>query len=161
MGNGTDVSKSNVTSIAHLKGKVDETGQQVTIQAPRRRKRRKGWRDRVGLVDMDVMVKLELTGLDYRVLFGLMSFIPEKGGCDAYCTQRELADKLGIHQPTVSKILKQFQERYIATRVRSGRWHVNAWIVYNGDFDSWNMEAEIDPEPIWVRDVNTTTGEVR
>lgn len=146
--------------MARLKGTVVETGQAVHVEAPRRRKRKKGWRDKVGLIDLEMVGKLQLTGLEYRTLIGLMSFVPEKGGVEAFCTQQELADKLGIHQPTVARVLKAFQERNIAFRVRQGKWRVSPWLMYNGDFDSWNAEAVDAPEPVWVRGVDLATGVV-
>lgn len=151
---------SNVTSIAHLRGTVDETGQSVTIRAPRRRRRRKGWRDSVSLTDVGLMNRLEISGLEYRVLLAIMAAVPEKGGADAFCTQKEIADRLGVAQQSVARAMNTLQERRIIMRIRNGRWHVNTWLMYNGDFDSWNAEAEEDPEPIWVRGVNPETGEV-
>lgn len=152
---------NNVVSIAHLRGVVDETGQAVTIRAPRRRKRRKGWRDSVSLVDIGLMNRLELSGLETRVLFAVMSFVPEKGGADAFCTQREVAEKMGVPQQSVARAMNVLQERRLIAKIRNGRWHVNTWLMYNGDFDSWNAEAEQDPEPIWMKGVDGETGEVR
>lgn len=150
----------NVTSIAHLRGKVDETGQSVTIQAPRRRKRKRGWRDHVSLVDIGLMTRLELSSLEHRVLMAVMAAVPEKGGADAFCTMREIAGAVGSPQPSVWRTMDVLQDRRILRKVRNGRWHVNAWLMFNGDFDSWNAEADLDPEPIWVRNVNSETGEI-
>jgi hypothetical protein len=149
--------------MARLRGTVVETGQAVEINAPRRRRRKRGWRDHVSLVDIGLMTKLELSGQEYRVLNAVIMHIPEKGGSDAFCTMQEIADMLGIAHQSVSRIMKMLRERNIVMRRTSkiGRWHVNAWLVYNGDFDSWNAEAEHDPEPIWVRGVDAETGEVK
>lgn len=148
-------------SIARLKGTVVETGQAVEINAPRRRKRRKGWRDRVGLVDLTLMAKLELSGLEYRVLMAVMACVPEKGGADAFCTMQEIADTLNVSPSSAARVFKGLQSRHVLTLRRQGRWHVNSWLMYNGDFDSWGAEAEQDPEPIWVRGVDTETGEMK
>lgn len=115
----------------------------------------------MGLVDYDVMTRLELTGAEYRILFEVLRAIPEKGGAVAFITQQEIADRLHIAPPNVSKVMSALRKRHIIWPLRQrGRWQVNSWIAYNGDFDSWNMDAESDPEPIWVRNVNTDTGEV-
>jgi hypothetical protein len=153
---------ANVSSIARLRGKVVETGQAVEIDAPRRRRRKRGWRDSVSMVDMGNMTRLELSGTEHRVFDAIVSHIPEKGGSDAFCTLQEVADELGIAIQSVHRAVKAMRERYIIIRrtSRIGRYHVNAWLVYNGDFDSWNVEAENDPEPIWVR-ADPRTGEVR
>jgi hypothetical protein len=150
----------NVTSIAHLKGVVDETGQSITVRAPRRRKRRKGWRDHVSLLDIDVIVRLGLNGGETRILFAVMAHVPEKGGCDSFVTGKKIAEELGVSQQYVAGILRTLRERHIAWSTGYGQMHVNAWIMYNGDFDSWNAEAEEDPEPIWGG-VDPTTGEIR
>ena len=154
---------TNVTSIATLRGKVVETGQAVEIDAPRRRRRKRGWRDSVSMVDTGLMVRLEMSGLEYRIFHAVASHIPEKGGTDAFCTMQEIADQLGVAQQSVSRAMKALRERRIILKRsnRIGRWHVNSWLLYNGDFDSWNAEAEDDPEPIWVRGVDAQTGEVR
>jgi DNA-binding transcriptional ArsR family regulator len=152
----------NVVSMARLRGKVVDTGQSVEIDAPRRRRRKRGWRDHVSLVDIGMMTRLELSGQEYRVLIAVIMHIPEKGGSDAFCTMQEIADTLGIAHQSVSRTMKSLRDRNIIIRRSSkiGRWHVNAWLAFNGDFDSWNAEAESDPEPIWVRGVNSETGEV-
>lgn len=113
------------------------------------------------MIDYTFLAKLEMTGLETRILMGLMAHVPEKGGCLAFCTMQELADFLGVAQTSVSRAMQGLKNRNIAWSPRQGRWHVNAWLMYNGDFDSWNAEAESDPEPVWVRGANTETGEVR
>lgn len=151
----------NVTSIARLRGKVDETGQTVSIDAPRRRKRKKGWRDRVGMIDYTHLARLEMSGLEHRILAAVMAHVPERGGREAYCTIQEIADYLQVRETSVSRAMKGLKDRHIVWLVRQGRWAVNAWLTYNGDFDSWAAEAENDPEPIWVRGVDAQTGEVK
>jgi len=149
-------------SLARYRGEVLETGQAVAVNVPRRRKRRRGWRDQVSLVDMGVMTRLELSGLEARVLFAMLAAVPEKGGATAYITQQEIANRLGVHQPSVARTMKALHERNIVWPLpQRGRWQINSWLAYNGDFDSWNAEAEQDPEPVWVRGVDVNTGEVK
>jgi len=145
----------NVTSIAHLKGHVDESGEAVTVNLPRRRKRRKGYRDHVGLVDFGNMARLRLNGSEMRILYAICSFIPEKAGRDAFCTQKEIADLIGVHHNNVASSIRRMAARHVVWRVRNGRYQVSAWLAYNGDFDSWNMEVENDEEPIWEIDWRT------
>lgn len=149
-------------SLAQYRGEVIDTGQAVKINVPRQRKRRRGWRDHVGLIDYDVMTRLELTGSEYRVLFETLRAIPEKSGSIAYITQAEIANRLNIKQPSVAKVMSDLRKRHILWPLpQQGRWQINSWIAYNGDFTSWNADAEQDPEPIWLRNVDTSTGEVR
>ena len=148
-------------SLARYRGRVEETGQAVTMDVPRRRKRKKGWRDSVSLVDNNLMAKLELTGSEWRVLHALMAAVPEKSGSTAYVTQQEVADRTGMTQQAVSRAMKELRGRRIIGQLpQRGRWRVSAWIAYNGDFDSWNADVENDPEPIWMRGVDASTGEV-
>lgn len=147
--------------MARLRGKVDETQQSVTIEAPRRRKRKKGWRDHVSMIDVGVMERLELSGGESRVFYCVLAHIPEKGGADAFVLAEEIAQRLGVSTSYVSKILRDLRDRRIVTKIRNGKYHVNTWLAYNGDFDSWNAEAENEPEPIWVRGADVKTGEIR
>lgn len=112
-------------------------------------------------VDLGLMQKLELVGGESRVFFTVCAHIPDHGGCDAFITPAEIAEEMGVSQPYIFQILKVLKDRRIIWKVRNGRYHVSAWLVYNGDYDSWNSEADIDPEPVWARGVNVTTGEMK
>jgi DNA-binding IclR family transcriptional regulator len=90
-----------------------------------------------------------------------MSNVPEKGGAEAFCTMAEVAAQLGIAASSVNRAMQALQKRHILMKRKQGKWHVNTWLMYNGDFDSWNVDAEHDPEPIWVRGVDMATGEVK
>ena len=151
----------NVTSMARLRGKVVETGQAVEINAPRRRRRKRGWRDHVGLIDLGLMSRLEISGNEFRILAAVMAHVPEKGGADAFCTMQDIADELNLAASSVNRTMQSLQRRRILTKIRQGKWHVNTWLMYNGDFDSWNAEADDEPEPIWMRGVDATTGEIK
>lgn len=113
------------------------------------------------MVDTGVMSRLELSGGESRVLYALMAHVPEKGGAEAHCTLQEIADELEVSGPYVAKIMKALRARRIVTTLRTGKHHVNTWLAYNGDFDSWNAEAENEAEPVWQRNVDPETGEVR
>lgn len=144
-----------------MRGTVDETGQAVTVDVPRRRKRRKGWRENVNLVDIGVLNRLELSGQEYRVLFAVLLGIPEKGGNLSHITGTRIADVTGIAAPNVSVVMRSLRERHLIQPVRRGVQEVSPWLAYSGDFDSWNAEAENWPEPVWMRGVDAATGELR
>lgn len=152
---------SHDAPFVNAKGEVDGSGESVTVRLPRKQKRRRGWRERAGMIDYTFLARLELTGLESRTLMAIMAHVPARGGADAFCTMQEIADVLGVAQPSVARAIKGLRERQIVWSPRQGRWHVNTWLMYNGDFDSWNAEAEKDPEPIWVRGADTTTGEIK
>ena len=142
-----------------LRGET-ESGEGVAVIQPRRRRRVKGFRDRTGLIDFNFMTKLELTQYQMKILYAVMSFVPPKGGRLAYCTQADIARKTGIHRVDVAKNLQVLRDRNIIVNKTSGQWLVSAWLMYNGDYDSWAMECDEDQEPIWTKNVNPTTGEV-
>lgn len=148
-------------SLARLKGHVVETGQVVEINAPRRRKRKRGWREHVGMLDLELMTKLELTGGESRVFFCLLKHVPERGGAESFVFVEEIAQELGVSGQYVSQIMKRLRDRQIVFTIRQGKHRVNTWLAYNGDFESWNSEAEKDPEPVWVRGANAETGEMK
>jgi len=153
--------EDNVTSLARFRGVVEETGQRVLMDVPRRRKRKKGWRDHVSLVDIGVLTRLELSGLESRVLWMIVKHVPEKGGNEARVSLAEVAHKTGIHAANVSKITKVLRDRHLLHTERPGVHHINPWLSWSGDFDSWNAEADKWPEPIWQRGVDKDTGEIR
>lgn len=155
------MSDGSVVSLHRLRGSVDETGQRVTMDVPRRRKRKRGWRDHVSLLDVGVLNRLDLSALEYKVLFALMQFVPEKGGTEARVSIAEIAETVGVLAPSVSRIMRDLRDRRIVRTPRNGVHEVNPWITYSGDFDSWNAETENWPEPIWLRGVDSGTGEVK
>lgn len=152
---------NDIVSLARVRGRVDETGQTVSMDVPRRRKRKKGWRDHVSLMDIGVMTRLDLTGAEYRVLFCLLRHVPEKGGVEAHASIAEIADELTMKAPSVSRVLRDLRDRHIVRTIRQGKHEINPWLAYSGDFDSWNAETDGWPEPIWIRNVTPTTGEVK
>lgn len=149
--------------MVRFNGHVVDTGQSVQVEAPRRRKRVRGTRERVALLDLNNMARLELSGLEYRILIAIAAAVPEKGGTGAFITGTEIAEKVSSTQPAVSRALKSLRERRVIFKPdgRIGRYQVNAWLMFNGDFDSWAAETENTPEPIWAKNVNLTTGEVQ
>lgn len=148
-------------SIARFKGTVDDTGQTVSVNVPRRRKRQKGWREHVSMVDLDVITRVELTGAEHRVLFNIAARIPQKGGVEARVSVNEIAAGCEMKPQNVSKIMKDLRARNILRTLRVGVHQITPWLLYNGDFDSWNMETDEWPEPVYVRGVDAETGEVR
>lgn len=115
----------------------------------------------MSLMDIDNMVRLELSMQEHKILFGLLAFIPEKGGGEARVTTSELADRLSMKPQNVSRGLRSLRDRHVIRTPRQSVHEVTPWLAYSGDFDSWNSEVDGWPEPIWVRGVDTETGEVK
>lgn len=115
----------------------------------------------MSMVDMGVISRVELTGGELRVLFAIAARIPQKGGVEARCSVAEVAAACEMKPQNVSKIMKDLRGRNIIRTVRVGVHEITPWLLYNGDFDSWNMETDEWPEPVYVRGVDGETGEVR
>ena len=113
------------------------------------------------MVDTEVMGKLELTGSEVRLLWTIGAHIPKQGGSTAYVQVVTLAKKLGVQQSFVSRQLAELRRRRIITTPRAGEHIINPWILWNGMMDDWVDESEAWPEPIYVRDADAETGEVR
>lgn len=155
---------NNVTTITR-RGTVLEDGkptdQQVEWEERRaRRGNRKRKKISMTMVDNDVMTRLEMTGSEARVLWGLAAHVPKAGGSTAYVQVSRLAKELGIQQSFVSRTLRELRDRRIITTVRTGEHQINPWIMWNGMMDDWVDESEDYPEPIYSR-ANPTTGEIR
>jgi DNA-binding transcriptional ArsR family regulator len=91
----------------------------------------------------------------------MLGHVPEKGGCESHCTLAEIAADVGVLAPSVSRVVKDLRGRNLVRTIRQGKHEINPWIAYNGDFDSWNSEAEDWPEPTWVRGADAETGEIK
>lgn len=112
-------------------------------------------------VDIGVLTRLDLIRLEARVLWTIVKHIPERAGNEARVSLAEIADETGIHSANVSRIVKALRERHLLHTERPGLHYVSPWLCWSGDYDSWNAEAEKWPEPIWDRNVDGTTGEVK
>lgn len=112
------------------------------------------------MVDNQVMMRLEMTGSESRVLWSICNHIPRSGGSTAFVLVSEIAKELGIAQSGVSKIIKELRRRRIIVSVRTGEHIVNPWILWNGQMDEWVDESEQWVEPIYSRNADSTTGEI-
>lgn len=113
------------------------------------------------MIDFLNMERLELSTLEQRVVYSIMAQVPPLGGRLAYCTMQDIAERLETRQPSIARAMKGLKDRRIVWSERQGRWLVNAWLMFNGSFDDWGAAMEQDPEPIWSRNVDPETGEVR
>jgi hypothetical protein len=150
------------TPIRLLRGEVTATGEEVLVQQPVRPKRSKARKQkRMSMVNLDAMVRLELTQMEYRVLWCLLSHVPSRSGTVAFVQISQIAEETSIHPVNVSKVMKGLRERRIVKTLRQGQHHVNANIAFSGSFDDWN-EADVEElEPIWHRrGADPVTGEI-
>lgn len=132
----------NTVRFTPVMGVIEDTGQAVTIQQPRKRKRIAGVRENVAMIDVDVLAKLELTAKEYRILFTLLSGVPPRGGNTSHMTMKAISDRTGIAAPNVSRAMRVFRERNIIRQVRQGIQEINPNLAYSGDFDSWSTACE-------------------
>jgi len=150
----------NIERVRTLRGQDVETGATVLVPVFGRKKKKTKERKAVSMVNIDTMMRLDLTNQEYRVLWCLLRHVPERSGTISFVQVNQIAKETGIHPANVSKVMKGLRDRRIVRTVRQGQHHVNAWIAYSGDFTSWSVEEDVEPEPIWSRGVDSTTGEV-
>lgn len=115
----------------------------------------------MSMVNVDAMIRLQMTGTETRVFWCLVGHVPSKSGTVAYVQINQIAEETGIHRVEVSKTMKALRDRRIITTVRQGQHHINANIIFNGSFDDWNDADVLERDPIWTRrGVDPVTGEV-
>jgi hypothetical protein len=87
-----------------IKGFDDETGASITafIPSPKGRKA-KARQKMMGMVDVKSMTRLQLSMVEARVFWQIVSHIPPRSGSVAYCSVSGLAEELGMHVSDVSK----------------------------------------------------------
>lgn len=152
----------NVTPLRKI-GEVEGTGEAVMAPRPTTGQRRKAAKKghRVAMVDFDVFMLVELTNAEHQVFAAIVRHIPDRGGVQSRVGVGEIAELLGMKQPSVSRVIKDLLDRRIIRRVRQGVWDVNPHILYNGEFTEWNDSLVYWHEPIYTRNANTATGEVK
>ena len=140
----------NVTPLSRKIGEVAEDGKTVMgrkgFAGGRRTHTKKG--HRVAQVDLDVLMKIEMTDAEHRVFATIARYIPDRGGVEARVSVKEIAEKTGMLQPAVSRVIGNLVKRDIIFRVRQGVWEVNPHILYNGDFVEWNsvLDGYLQPK---------------
>jgi DNA-binding transcriptional ArsR family regulator len=153
---------SNVTPLRQI-GQVMGTGEPVLGPKPYTGQRRKAAKKghRVAMVDFDLFMRVEMTNAEHQVYAAIVRHIPDRGGIESRIGVGEIAQMLGVKQPNVSRVIKDLLERNLIRRVRQGVWLVNPHLVYNGEFVEWNESLSHWDEPVYARNVDQNTGEVK
>lgn len=156
------MSAGNVTPFRKI-GEVEGTGESVLAPRPSTGQRRKAAKKghRVAMVDFDVFMHVEMTNAEHQVFATIVRHIPDRGGIQARVGVGEIAELLSMKQPNVSRVIKDLVARRIVKRIRQGVWEVNPHILYNGEFAEWNDSLAYWHEPIYTRNTDAETGEVR
>jgi predicted transcriptional regulator len=139
-----------VTPLAHYTGIVGSTGEVIDVVAPavRGRHTRKGRRKVFAMVDLESLDRLQLTGSEWRVLHRIMRAVnPETN--EARVVLTEIADEMGVKNPSVYRTMRELRERRIVVTRRQGVHKVNPHIMYRGSNADWDIATEYEPEPIW------------
>lgn len=144
-----------------LRGQDVETGATVLVPVFGHKKKKTKERKVVSMVNVGTMKRLELSTMENRILWVLLDHVPERSGTVSFVQVSQIAKETGIHPANVSKVMKALRDRRIVKTIRQGQHHVNAWIAYSGDFTSWSLDEDIEPEPIYVRNADAETGEIK
>lgn len=150
-----------ITNLARYRGRNLTSGEPIEVELPKRRGGKARRKITMTMVDTDVMFRLEMVGSEQRVLWTLCKHVPRGGGSTSFVQVSQIAEQLGVAQSHVSRVLKELRRRRIVVTERTGQHVINPWIMWNGSMDDWVDESERWAEPIYVRDADATTGEVR
>lgn len=104
------------------------------------------------------LARLDLTGLQFRVLFALFSKVRDREGNVAYTHISEIADALGKSKQSIDRIISQLRAKGIVERDRNGIWVINARLGFRGTYWQWARVYTTSPQPYYEIDSNGLDG---
>lgn len=141
----------NIVPLARYRGTNAATGEEIDIDAPAvRGRRRRGRRKVYALVDIEMQARLELTGQEWRVLHTIMASVNAETN-EARVAIAEIAERLDIPSSNVSRIMKTLRDRRIVFTLRQGVHRVNTHLMFRGSNQDWDIATDTEKEPQWER----------
>lgn len=111
-----------------------------------------------GLAHYTNLARLPLTGLEYQVLFAILSQVKPREGVYAHTTLQQIADALDKHPKSIERVTASLRHKNIITRGRHGIWEVNPRLGWQGSFNDWATKYADAPEPDWTTNANGLDG---
>lgn len=93
------------------------------------------------------LARINLTGLEFRVLFAMGAQIENAAGTIAHCTVSSIAEALERNPRGIEKIFASLKRKGVIEHVRPGSWAVNPKLLYRGSYGKWAIEypQALDP----------------
>lgn len=147
----------NVTPLVTYEATNQRTGEVFDIEGPAfRRGKKRGKKRMFALMDLESLDRLELTGQEWAVLHKIMRSVNVDTN-EARIMVGEIADTLGIAQPSVSRVLRTLRDRRIIKTLRLGVHRVNPHVMFRGSAQDWDTVTENEREPVWHRPASGST----
>jgi hypothetical protein len=141
----------NVVPITHIPAINRETGEVMDMEVLAKRGRKRSGRRRVfAMIDLEAMERLDLTGLEFKVLARIARAANAETN-EAWITQEQIAHALGSVQPSVARAIRTLKERRIIFPLARRGYRVNPHILFRGAVPDWNDATDMEKEPIWTR----------
>jgi len=150
-------SHDNVTPMVRYQAIDRATGEVTDIDGPAFRRGKKRGRKRMfALMDVETFRRLDLTGQEWRVLHEIIANINADTN-EARVSRAEIAERLDIAPPNVTRIMRNLRDRRIVKTLRNGVHRVNAHLVFRGSVPDWDTVTESEREPVWHRPGSAST----
>lgn len=93
------------------------------------------------------LARADLTGLEFRVLFAIGTYIPKSGGTISNCTVAIVAEAMERGIRGIEKVFASLRRKGAIERVSPGVWAINPRLLYRGSYYGWATEypQAIDP----------------
>ena len=100
------------------------------------------------MLSKSALKKVELTGAQWSIFAQLLALMDHTTGESRVATS-ELSETTGMAAPSVSRALREMQDRKLMLKLGVGRYRINTHIAQLAGADEAIRDA--DPEPEWSR----------
>lgn len=87
--------------------------------------------------NVTALARLDLTGLEYRVLFAFFANVRIKEGNIAYVNIADIAHALGKKKQSIDRIVASLRKKGLIEREKNGVWILNSRVGFRGSFWQW------------------------
>lgn len=137
----------------------NDTGEMIYLAFPKRKKFKNEGKERhmkVFDVGLEYLNELNLTGVDYKIVFKLLQIMEYKNWI--HINQHLIAEELGINQPQIAKSLKKLvsygvlHKHQDANDRRKNVYQFNEEIAIRGSKNDWdNMQKTSNEESLYTK----------
>lgn len=83
------------------------------------------------------LARLNLTGMEFRVLFAMFCMVRPGEGNVAYTYVSDLAEGLDKSKQSIERLIHRLRDKGVITRDKNGIWLVNPKLGFRGNYWQW------------------------